>query len=82
MKYKFKVGDIVKIIRSGGGYCSDSIGCKVTILKLGEYVNEPGYQTTIPTRGNSNAKTGEYNYMAGETSFELVKSGEITYEIY
>lgn len=81
MKYKFKVGDIVKIIRSGCGYSMND-GCEVTILKLGKYSNEPGYQTTIPTKGDSNAKTGAYNYMASEKSFELVKSGETTYEIY
>jgi restriction endonuclease S subunit len=81
MKYKFKVGDIVRIIQSGRGY-SGNIGCEVTILKLGKYSNEPGYQTTIPEKGESNAKNGGYGYMAGEKSFELIKSGETTYEIY
>lgn len=81
MKYKFNVGDTVKIIRSGCGYSMND-GCEVTILKLGKYDNEPGYQTTIPERGDSNAKTGAYDYMAGEKSFELVQKGEPNYEIY
>lgn len=84
MKYKFKVRDIVKIIKSGSGYNSDAVGCEVQILELGEYGNyqKIGYRTTIPSKGSSNAQTGEYNYMAGESSFEFVRHGEPQYEVY
>ena len=72
MKYKYKIGDKVKIIKSGDGYNPAAIGCVVEILKLGVYCGKKGYQTTIPSRGNSNAEDGDFNYMAGERSFELV----------
>lgn len=84
MKHKFKVGDIVKIIKSGSGYNSDAVGCEVQILELGGYgdFETIGYKTTIPSKGSSNAQTGEYNYMAGESSFEFVRYGEPQYEVY
>jgi len=76
MKYKFKVGDKVKIKTSGSGYNWDCVGEVVEILKLGVYNKNPGYRTTIPSKGESNAKSGAYNCMAGEESFELYTEEE------
>jgi hypothetical protein len=74
MKYKYKVGDIVEIIQYGRGYSYDCIGCIVTILELGEYKGNPGYRTTIPTKGVSNAKEKYFKGMADEDSFRLVNN--------
>lgn len=72
MNYKYKVGDKVKIIKSGSGYADECVGQIVEILELGHYVGL-GYRTTIPEKGDSNAETGGYNGMAGEDSFKLVE---------
>lgn len=72
MKYKFKVGDKVKIVASGMGCSPECIGEEVTILELGVYSGSPAYKTT-KTKASSNANSGKYNYMIGEGSFKLVK---------
>jgi len=73
LNYKFKVGDIVEIIKSGSGYREECLGEQVTILKLGEYNNNPGYKTTR-TLGFSNANSGYWDGMADEKSFKLIRS--------
>lgn len=71
--YKFKIGDVVRIVKSGYGYSNECIEEEVEILELGNYLGHPGYRTSRTNWGNSNANDGECNYMAGEDSFELVE---------
>lgn len=69
-KYKFKVGDSVKIVKDGYGIGRDCLGRIVTITELGEYFNENGYKIS-PAIGNSESSI--YKGFNGEGSFELVK---------
>ena len=41
MKYKFRVGDKVKVIDSGYGFPPEDIGKTSTIVKIGEYCDGP-----------------------------------------
>jgi hypothetical protein len=81
IKYKFKVGDKVKIKTSGLGYDIDCKGEVVEILELGVYDKNPGYKTTIPSKGWCNAKSGSYKCMADEESFELYEEPKYKYEV-
>jgi hypothetical protein len=68
--YKFDIGDIVRIIRSGHGIANSDEGQEVTIIEQGMYQNkELGYRIDPPF---GNSKDGKFKYMCGETSFELV----------
>ena len=84
MKYKFKIGDQLEIIRYGNGCHSDSIGQIVTVLSLGEYASAPGYKVTEVKKGFHNSMNGHYGYMVGEISFKLFKPSisQLNYEIY
>ena len=70
MNYKFKVGDMVEVIKTGKGCGDKLIGCKVRIVSIGSYIGGPGY-TVYPKIGNSG--NGSYNYMIGEKTFKLIK---------
>ena len=74
VEYKFKIGDKVKVIKGGHGILLTRKGKIFTITNIGIYTgildNEPGY-VIDPPKGNS--KTGDYDFMIGESSFELVK---------
>ena len=82
MKYKFEIGDQVKIIKSGGGCGSGVVGEIVTILEMGVYNGRPGYKISDTTIPKNNSMTGDFGGFCGETSFELVTKGEPQYEIY
>lgn len=69
MNYKFNIGDTVKVVKSGQGVAGEHIGKTVTIIEQGTYRKEPGYKVDPPI---GNSKTGVYNYMIGESSFEAV----------
>lgn len=72
LKYKFKVGDKVKIVKNGSGCGPEAINEIVTIAERGIYGKNsiPGYQILekIP---HTNATTGIYGGYIAESSFEL-----------
>ena len=72
MKYKFKVGDKVKIVDFGMGCSPECKNEVVEILQLGLYKDGPGYRIT-KTKEYSNATNGAHGGFIGEKSFELVK---------
>ena len=72
VKYKFKVGDTVKIVKSGYGCSPESLGETAEILELGEYSENPGYKIS-KTIGRTNSISGYYGGMCKESSFELVE---------
>ena len=81
MEPKFKVGDLVRVVESGNGIGSEDLDKIVEIIKVGpNYSNykgiEHGYVIHPPL---GNCKTGNYDGVVGETSFELIK---LCYEIY
>ncbi len=73
-KHKFKIGDLVKVVRSGSGCGFDDVGVEVVITELGNYgstSNLHGYKVSLEI---GNTKTGEFGGFIGESSFELVYS--------
>lgn len=70
-KYKFNIGDKVKVIKSGYG-CTE-IGKEVTITERGKCADDPGYKVN-PAIGNT--KSGKFGGFIGEVSFELVSKDE------
>jgi len=72
MEHKFKVGDKVKIIKTGSGCFTDTKGTVVTITEIGNYSGKPGYKIDN-TEISTNTKSGSYNGFIGEVSFELVE---------
>lgn len=68
--YKFAIGDLVEVVKSGSGCFPKEIGKNVTIINIGEYSGDPGYCVS-PAIGNS--EDGEFGGMIGEDSFKLVK---------
>ena len=75
-KYKFKIGDSVRVIKGGCGVGPEELGTEVSIIKLGVYGSTtiPGYEV-YPPIGNSDPKSHAYDFykgMIGEESFELV----------
>ena len=66
--YKFKVGQFVKVIKSGYGCRSEEVRKTVKIIEQGIYSDGNGYKVE-PARGNS--RTGSYEGFIGEESFEL-----------
>lgn len=74
IKYKFKIGDKVEIVKSGYGCGTESKGEVVTILELGTYSGKPAYRITTDHKGITNSKDGLFGGMCLEESFELVKS--------
>jgi len=78
MKYKFKIGDKVEIIKGGSGFYPSQIGKIATITELGTYnigpaIYEPGYLIKEKYTGNPTLKNS-YNGYVGESSFKLYKS--------
>lgn len=77
IKYKFKVGDKVKVIEGGYGFGYDDLNKVYTITELGIYdnnickVKHPGYKVS-PPGGNITS----FNGFNGELSFELVDNCE------
>lgn len=69
IKYKFNVGDLVQVVRSGSGCGSDDIGRTVIITDLDRYGNAPGY-TVYPLIGNG--LTNNFQGVIGEHSFMRV----------
>ncbi len=69
MNYKFKVGDVVKIVSSGEGFGHSKVGKTVTITALGKYCARNGYRVT-PELGNK--LKNDYKGFNGEDSFELI----------
>lgn len=82
MKYKFEIGDQVKIIEYGDGCGSNVVGEIVTILEKGTYNGRPGYKISDTTKPSTNSMDGAYDGFCGETSFKLFIKGEPQYEIY
>lgn len=79
-KHKYKVGDVVRVIRGGIGCAPEEVGKEVIIMELGKYSNDPGYRVEPPI-GNSDPKSSayyHYNGMIGEEAFQLVESIKIT----
>lgn len=73
-KPKFNIGDKVKIVESGMGCNSSTIGEIVTITDIGLRHNETiGYKIDNLTL-NTNSKTGSDNGLISECSFELATS--------
>jgi MoxR-like ATPase len=71
MQYKFNVGDIVKVKKSGWGCGPDEVGMTVKIIDIGNYSDEPGYKVEPPI-GNMTSVLKAYDCFIGEESFELV----------
>jgi len=68
--HKFKVGDKVRVIKSGSGCALEEIGTEVIITELGQYAHQgDGYRVNPPI---GNSKSGTYGGFIGEESFELV----------
>lgn len=68
MKYKFSVGDYVRVIKQGYGVTNKEIRKVVQITARGLYFEDvPGYKV-IPLIGNS--KTGSFDGFIGEPSFK------------
>ena len=82
MKYKFEIGDQVKIVESGNGCGTYVVGETVIILEKGTYGGGPGYKISDTTIPKTNSMTGDYGGFCGEISFKLVTKGEPQYEIY
>jgi len=76
-QYKFKVGDVVKIIKSGSGMHPEDVGKVTTILKLTSdyYGEDKGYSVSYDGLLTASQE------IVGEGSFELVKRKEL-YKIY
>lgn len=87
MTYKFKPGDLVKIIAGGSGCNPITIGELVTIESQGYYFhqNAPGYsikETHLNTNCSPKSDAhSHYKGMIGEESFQLVKSVESIQQI-
>lgn len=77
MKYKFKPGDMVKIVMSGYGSSGSNIGKIVTIKECGIYDKTAGYRIeefiegTNSWRDNTPSGYIYYDGYIGEQSFEL-----------
>lgn len=74
--YKFKIGDVVKVIYARSGTPPEDMGKIVTITKLGIYgiQNEnPGYQVHPPI---GNSFSGQFDGFIGERTFELVSESQ------
>lgn len=71
MEYKFKIGDNVKICKSGSGLGIAEIGKIVTITDIGIYCSTPGYKI-FPPLGNT--LHGFHGGFIGEVSFNDFKS--------
>ena len=67
--YKFKVGDRVKVVKSGSGVHTVEVGSVVEIVELGKYSSRPGYVVNPPI---GNSLSGHFESMIGENSFILV----------
>lgn len=84
MRYKFQVGDKVKIVRNGNGCCSTLIGEQAIISALGAYCGGPGYLLRDQEEfgDQCNQVYDHYAGMIGEDSFELVESAvEVSLEV-
>lgn len=66
---KFKVGDKVKIIKTGCGFPPAEVGNIVTITAIGIYNSDIGYKVN-PKLGNT--LSGMFDGFNGQSSFELV----------
>lgn len=75
MKYKFKIGDKVKIVKSGYGCSPSSVTHKVIITELGKYLDRPGYKIDN-LEIDTNSKNNRYQGFIDEQSFELVEQSE------
>ena len=70
-QHRFKVGQVVKVIRSGYGCGIDEVGDIATITELGDYaIGNDGYKVSPPM---GNMKIGAYSGFIGEDSFEIAK---------
>ena len=76
--YRFKVGDVVKVISYGAGCAPEEMGMEVTITKVGNYMNKPGYRVDPPI-GNTKSLNDPnmaglfMNGFIGEESFDIVQ---------
>lgn len=78
MKYKYKIGDKLKIIRGGVGFHPKAEGQIITVAELGLYFGQyPGYKPieTFPYDLFSGG-------LAGEESFELYESAKFIPQIF
>lgn len=73
-KAKFQVGDVVRIAFSGDGAGSRDLGKISTIVEIGDYCGQVGYKIDPPW--DTNSKTGQYDYMVGESTFEKVLTSD------
>lgn len=79
MNYKYKIGDIVEVIRYGNGFSPENIGKQFIIEKQHPcyYTSkDPGYVVT-DILGKRYREA-----CVGESSFKLIKSSCETYEIF
>jgi len=74
-KYKFQVGDIVKVVKSGHGVGKEVLQNVVTITELGLYFKKNGYKFT-PAYGN--CENGQVDGFVGEETFELIPKYDLT----
>jgi hypothetical protein len=75
MEYKFKIGDMVLIVRSGYGITDHGLGKTVKIVGTGVYNDQPGYKIDHLTNPAflSNSLSGAFDGFCGEDSFILNK---------
>jgi len=66
----YKVGDKVRVVKTGWGCGDEHLGREVTIIETGGYNGEVGCKVS-PAIGNS--LTGVYDGFIGGKTFELVK---------
>jgi hypothetical protein len=74
IKYKFNIGDKVKVVASGNGFNPAAIGAVATITNHDKYKNGPGYIITWPELHRADIDKYWFNgpdESHGEESFEL-----------
>lgn len=71
---KFKIGDVVQIIKSDAGAPDQDIGKQARIVDIGTYMGQPGYVIDPIYHTNSSNPSNGYGGMVGESSFRLVDS--------
>lgn len=69
MHYKYKVGDILRVVAHGFGFSPNEIGEKITVTKHGEYKEGPGYQIKENLGNNKVEYLGYWDGYHGEESF-------------
>lgn len=63
MKYKYRVGQTVRILQAGWGFGDDSIGMFTLILARGPYADGPGYETDLSRKEGFTGWVSEESFL-------------------